>query len=404
MKNKIVKAFRKEAVYNALKIHYILTAMAIIDRYLIKEIIPPFLISLSILTGMLFIQQLMEFIELSLNKGADLFSLIKIFIFAVPSLLVITLPIAVLISSITVMSRLSSDNELISLRSAGMNFYRMIRPVFFFSVAVGLLTLLLSTLAKPWGGNSLKEVSFEVLKKRLNVALEEGIFNDLFDKMMIYVEEMPTYSDLKGIFISDLRNPDDPSLILAQEGTFVTDQATNTVGFQLVNGNIYKKGKNERVFQQIVFSKYDLKIDLSAYIKKPDVGIKERLGLQALREKIARTGNNKADLEDLQKLQEYYKTYALPFTTILFGILGPPLGTYTRRSAGQLGGFAIGIGIVVLYYFLTVIGDYFLAQNWVSPFLSAFLPNGALLLCSIPLLIKTDRQVLWRSKKSHDAA
>jgi lipopolysaccharide export system permease protein len=372
--------------------------MNIIDRYFIKEIAGPFLISLAALTGMLFIQQLMEFIELSINKGADFLSLAKIFLYALPSLLVLTLPIAVLISSIIVMNRFSSDNELTSLRCAGLNFYRIVRPLFFFALLCGLLTMFLATFARPWGGNSLKEISFEILKKRINVALEEGIFNDLFDKMMIYVEEMPTYSDLKGIFISDLRNPEEPTLILAREGTFVTEESSNSIGFQLANGNIYRKGKNEKIYQQIIFTKYDLKIDLSAYIKKPGEDVKKHLGLQALREKISRTAKNKVNIEDLQRLQEYYKTYALPVTTILFGILGPPLGTYTRRSAGHLGGFVIGIGVVVLYYFMTVIGDYFLVQNWASPFLSAFLPNGFLFLLSLLLLIRANRQVLWHSK------
>jgi len=373
--------------------------MKIIDRYILKEIFPPFLITLTVLTGMLFIQQLMEFIELSLNKGVDSVTLLKIFLYAVPSLLVLTLPIAVLISSIVVMNRFSSDNELTTLRSAGLNFYRMIRPIFFFSAGIGLITLFLATWAKPWGGNSLKEISFEILKQRINVAIEEGIFNDLFDKMMIYVEEMPTYSDLKGIFISDLRNPNEPALILAQEGTFVTDEASSSVGFQLINGNIYRKGQDENLFQQIVFSRYDLKIDLSSYIKKPEEAMKEHLGLKALREKISKTAKNKQNLEDLQKLQEYYKTYALPLTTILFGLIGPPLGTYTRRSSGNLGGFAVGMGIVILYYFMTVLGDYCLVQNWLPPFLSAFLPNGILLLFSIIFLFKTDRQILWPPKK-----
>jgi lipopolysaccharide export system permease protein len=385
-------------VYNAIRLNYIEREMKIIDRYFLKEISAPFLVTLSVLTGTLFIQQLMEFIELSLNKGVDLASLFKIFLYAIPSLLVLTLPISVLISSIIVMNRFSSDNELITLRSAGLNFYRIIRPIFFFAAGIGLIALVLATLAKPWGGNSLKEISFEILKKRINVALEEGVFNDLFDKMMIYVEEMPTYSDMKGIFISDLRNPNDPSLILAQEGTFVTDEASSTVGFQLINGNIYRKGQNENLFQQIVFSRYDLKIDLSAYIKKPEESVKEHLGLQALREKLSRTAENKQNLEDLQKLQEYYKTYALPLTTILFGILGPPLGTYSRRSAGNLGGFAIGISVVIVYYFMTVFGDYCLAQNWFSPFFSAFLPNGILLIFSLFFLIKTNRQILWRPR------
>ncbi|MBI1824553.1 MAG: LptF/LptG family permease [Nitrospirae bacterium] len=373
--------------------------MMILDRYFLKEFLPPFLLTLSLLTGMLFVQQLMEFIELSLTKGVDSVTLFKIFLFAIPSLLVLTLPISVLISSIIVMNRFSSDNELISIRSAGLSFYRIVRPIFYISAGVGLLTLLLATWAKPWGGNSLKEISFEVLKKRINVALEEGIFNDLFDKMMIYVEEMPNYSDLKGIFISDLRNPEEPALILAQEGTFVTDETSSSVGFQLINGNIYRKGENENLFQQIVFSRYDLKIDLSGYIQKPGERVKENLGLYALRKKISSTAVNKQNIEDLQRLQEYYKTYALPLTTILFGLLGPSLGTFSRRAAGNLGGFAIGIGVVILYYFMTVFGDYCLVQNWFSPFLSAFLPNAILFLFSLFFLIKTDRQILWPPKK-----
>ncbi|MBI1819069.1 MAG: LptF/LptG family permease [Nitrospirae bacterium] len=377
--------------------------MTIIDRYFTKEIFVPFIISLFALTGILFVQQLVEFVDLSLNKGADFISLIKIIVFAFPSFLVITIPISLLISSIAVTNRFSMDNELVSLKTAGLSYYRIIRPFIFFSMGVGILTFFLASFAKPFGGNSLKEVSFDILKKRINVVLEEGIFNDLFDQMMIYVEEMPTYSDLKGILISDLRNPDDPVIILAKEGTFVTDEATNSVGFQLLNGNFYRKGQDENSFQQIVFSKYFLNVNLSAYIKKPGENVKENLGLLELREKISKKTDGKSDIEDIQRLQQYYKTYALPVTTILFGVLGPPLGTFTRRSVGSFGGFAIGLGVVVFYYFLTIVGDYFLAKNWISPFFSAFFPNGILLIFSVFFLIKTDRQILFRpNRPSHD--
>jgi lipopolysaccharide export system permease protein len=67
---------------------------------------------------------------------------------------------------------------------------------------------------------------------------------------------------------------------------------------------------------------------------------------------------------------------AVPASTLLFGIIGMPLGIVIKRS-GRAGGFAVGILIVLLFYVLNVIADYWVSSRVLNPFVAAWFPNGA---------------------------
>jgi lipopolysaccharide export system permease protein len=75
-------------------------------------------------------------------------------------------------------------------------------------------------------------------------------------------------------------------------------------------------------------------------------------------------------------LQDHYKNLAVPASTLLFGIIGMPLGIVIKRS-GRAGGFAVGILIVLLFYVLNVIADYWVSSRVLNPFAAAWFPNGA---------------------------
>ena len=76
----------------------------------------------------------------------------------------------------------------------------------------------------------------------------------------------------------------------------------------------------------------------------------------------------------LRLLQDHYKNLAVPISTLLFGIIGMPLGIVIKRS-GRAGGFAVGILIVVLFYVLNVIADYWVSSRALNPFAAAWFPD-----------------------------
>lgn len=358
----------------------------IIDRYIFKELLPPFYLSLILFIFIFLTNQILRLMSLLINKGVEILTILRVLLYITPSFLVLTLPMAVLISSIAAFNRLSQDREIMAMRASGISPYRLFIPVGIFSLIIYLSTAILSLYAQPWSGKSVKNLAFNILKKEITIGLEEGKFNDLINNMIIYIDKMPAPLSMRGIFISDIRDPNNPSLIAAREGDIITDQASSHIEFILKDGSINKRGKNGSIYQRVVFSTYSLKFDLAEELKKGR-GI-DSPSVDEIKKKIAQSGGK--DSRYLRLLEEYYKNLSFPFASIIFGILGVPLGIYSRYS-GRLGGFAIGIAMIVSYYLLIILGDSLASSGALSPAYSAWLPNIVFVMLALYLVIKTGR-------------
>ena len=97
----------------------------ILDRYIFQELLSPFLTSLAALCFIVFTKEMLRLVDLLVSKGVGFLSVGKVIIYLMPSFLVLTLPIACLIASISAFSRLSFDNELIVMRAAGLSLWRL---------------------------------------------------------------------------------------------------------------------------------------------------------------------------------------------------------------------------------------------------------------------------------------
>ncbi len=342
-----------------------------LDRYILKELTIPFLIGIFILTFLILIQQLLRLMELVIGKGVDLVSVGQIFLTLLPSFFLLSIPMAVMLASVVTFDRLSSDNEIIALKSLGVGFYRLVRPVLLFSFLASLLTLSMGMLAQPLGKGSFKSLAVKILKKRINVGLEEGRFNETFSKMMIYVESMPTFSEMEGVFIIDRRNPEMPVMIVAKRGTLTTDQENEVFGFHLHEGNLHRRGKDERDYQRMTFERYDLRVDLSSFVDRKEVLAKSP-SFREIKKQIAASQGK--DLQSLQLLSVFYKHFALSFAALVFGIIGVPLGIISGRLT-RVGGFTVGIAIIGLYYLLTTFGDYLISIRLAPPIIGASFPH-----------------------------
>ncbi|MDE3018366.1 MAG: LptF/LptG family permease, partial [Nitrospirota bacterium] len=122
----------------------------LLDRYIFAELLPPFCISLLALCFVMLTKELLRLVELLVSKGVGFFAVFKVFLHLLPSFLVLTLPIAGIIASITAFSRLSYDKELVAMRAAGLSLVRLSAPVLVFSCLVFAMTLVLSQWGQPW--------------------------------------------------------------------------------------------------------------------------------------------------------------------------------------------------------------------------------------------------------------
>jgi lipopolysaccharide export system permease protein len=341
-----------------------------IDRYILQELGAPFAQSLGALTFILLTREILRLVELLINKGVGLVPLLKTFLLLLPSFFVLTLPMACLIASISAFSRLSSDRELTAMQATGVSMGRLLRPVLLFSAAVFLVTLYLSQYAQPWTGQSIKKLALIMLRDEVSMAFDEGVFNTPTDKVVMYIGERSLPNGPHGVFISDARIKGEPRIIVAHDWAAINDPLHNRVGMTLRDGTIHVNPKDPREYRMIMFTRYDFTLNLSESLSPTP---EERLSLQHIRDKITET--NGEDPRYLRMLQDHYKNLAVPVSTLLFGIIGMPLGIIIKRS-GRSGGFAVGILVVLLFYVLNVIADYWVSSRVLTPFAAAWFPNA----------------------------
>ncbi len=358
----------------------------ILDRYIFTELLPPFFLSLSALCFVMLTKELLRLVELLVAKGVPLWSVIKVFLHLLPSFLVLTLPIAGIIASITAFSRLSFDKELVAMRAAGLSLFRLSRPVLAFSILVFLLTLLLSQWGQPWSNISLKKLALSLLKDQLTLSLDRGVFNEPVPHMVMFVPDRPDSQVPDGIFIADERVPGDTRIIVAGHYALLNEPASNQVGIRLFNGVIHDKPDDLLHYQQVSFATYDLRVNVDQSLY---ASVEERPTYEAIIAKLEQTGWS--DTGALRRLMEYYKDLAFPTAALIFGMVGVPVGIVSKRS-GRVGGFAVGIMVVVAYYILNIVCEFFVTTLLLPPFAGAWLPNLVFLAFGAVLFARVSRR------------
>lgn len=370
-------------------IHYSGASMVkTLDRYILKELAIPFLFAVFILTSLVLIQQMLQMMEWVLDKGVHPASVINIFLHLLPSFLILTIPLAICFSSAITFHRLASDNEILSMYAAGISLRRILMPVLVFSVLVGFMAVVMGSVAPTWGGASLKSLSMNLLKKQAGIGIHAGQFNGTFSDIVIYVEAMPTFTELRGIFIHDERKKEQPVLITARRGTLLSLPDTGTVELHLQDGELYRKSRNEIERQHLFFSTYDFKLDIATDSESPPLE-PSGLSYSEIQEKVI--SPDKSRLSDLRLLAGFYKNYSFALAAFVFGITGTLLGILFGRL-GRLSGFASALGIILLFYLLNILGDSLLTLRIAPPFVTAGLPHFILIPATIYLGLITARQ------------
>ena len=357
----------------------------ILDRYIFQELLSPFLTSLSALCFIVFTKELLRLMDLLVSKGVGLLSIAKVILHLMPSFLVLTLPIACLIGSISAFSRLSFDNELIVMRAAGVSLWRLAVPVFFFSVMVFVLTLFLSQWGQPWSNVSIKAVAMDLMEDQLTLALESGVFNEPLPDMMIYVPDPKEGQQFQGVFISDRRDSKKPFIIVAKSYQVINDASRKKIGIRLFQGAIHQIPPDPKEYHQVGFGTYDF------WLKIPSKGFgtSKRLSYEEIIRRLDKT--NWTNTGSLRRLMEYYKDLGFPVATLLLGMLGLPVGIVSRRS-GRAGGFAIGVAIILGFYLLNVLGEFLVTTMVVHPFVGAWFPNVVTLIVTVFMYFRASRK------------
>ena len=349
---------------------------SILDRYVWKELAPPFFIGVGVFTFFLFIDRIYQLTNLVITKNVPVHLVLSLLGFMLPPFLTLTLPLSLLVAVLLVGGRLAGDFEVTAIRAAGISPLRLFRPFVVFAVLVTGLIMTLTLLVNPWAIGAFQAQLFRILQTRATTGIQERTFTGSFGQIVMYVEEItPSQLGLTGVLVSDERQPQRSRIILAREGRLLTDEAERRLTLRFIDGSINETDMGDpRRFRHTSFSLYDMSLPLDSPLatvtkdEKPE----RQMGLRAL----LRTG---ADLGRQGQIVtpyyvEFHKRFALPVAALVFTLVGFPLGIRTQR-----GGRAVALTssfLIVFSYYIVFNSLEGLALNRRLPVaLGMWLPN-----------------------------
>ena len=359
--------------------------------YILKEILPIFLIGLMIFTFILLMDKILKLIELIVTRGVNISQILMLLLFISPSFLIFTIPMAVLLAILLAFGRLSSDSEITALKASGMSLYQLFLPVIIFSISAYLLTTFLVFYGLPWGNRGFKATLYLIAQTKADIEIKERVFNDTFEGLVVYVDKVPIQGKrMEGILIYDERDREKLITIFAKEGFLVSNPKSQEVILNLSNGDIHRTEHRDNVYQKVKFDTYDLKLELSKVFTTIGKKLKDKeMSLDEIKEKMEEMRKKGEDITLLEV--QIHKRYAFPFACIIFGVIGVPLGIQPRRS-GRSYGFIFSILIILAYYISLTASEILALRHTIPAFLAGWSPNLLFGGLGIYLLIKTAKE------------
>jgi lipopolysaccharide export system permease protein len=364
-------------------------------RYVLVEQTIPFLASLLVLTLVLFSAKIMSHLHLIFTSGSSFTDLGKMLIYLTPYFFVYTLPMATLLGVLIAFARLSHDNEITAMKSAGIGFYQMILPVSLVAVSTWVMSLALTHFVLPGGNTAFKKVLLDMARSTAQLTLKERLFNDQIAGMVFLINRIsPDGRHLYDIFISDERDPQKKSTIMAEEGFLLYNPGHEGYNLRLLRGTILTLADETRSAQTIKFEKYDFNVDLSSIFGRKEFRKKERhLTFTELRQALAST--KPRSIKHNKLLLEWYRRFSLPFACIVLAFVAAPLGVQAGTSS-RLTGVVLGLFLFLFYYALVSTAKALGENGLFPPAVGMWLPNLLLGIVAVIMWVQTARESPFR--------
>src|SRR5437870_13160204 len=164
--------------------------MRILDRYIFKEILFPFLIALVALTFVAFLafsREIGWLLELIIRQSATVRDIRDIIAAYIPNVLTFTIPMAVLVGILTGFGRMSSDSEAIAFRATGVSMVRLLAPVLVLGMLAWGANLGITLWIAPQTAARLRDLRYELIAKQVSLEVKPRVFNESLSNFVLYV-------------------------------------------------------------------------------------------------------------------------------------------------------------------------------------------------------------------------
>jgi LPS export ABC transporter permease LptF/LPS export ABC transporter permease LptG len=378
----------------------------LIERYILTTILPYALAALFLLTGVLFIQQTGRYFETIFRDVMPASFVYGLALALLPTVLIFTLPAAVLCGTIIGLGRMSSDSELIVMRAAGISTWRTLWP----ALAIGALATLasgyLNLVEAPHAQRDIKSVAVRTALYKLDSPVEPRTFTTDFPGYVIYVRDGDTAKGQWGrIFIQSALADHSTDLITARAGRIdSSSEKSELVLEDAMRTHVPAPDAKDQsyVVERLASFRIVFKTGRSSLLEKlqkqePDP---DEMSFNQLRQFISKS----TGLPQREAAIVFHKRLAFALSPFVFSLFGAALALRLRRG-GRGFGIMVSLLILLLYYVVTLGGDHLARGRTISPAAGAWTSTVLTLGFGIILLIARDRSFrLWSFRRARTEA
>ena len=391
--------------------------MKTIDRYILKQLISVTFLGVLSLTMLLLLGQLFkELHTLLVESGAPPTIVIDFILQVIPFSLTFSVPWGFLTAVLLVYGRLAADNELTSMRMAGLSLWRLSMPAIGMGIALSALCYYINIEVAPKGKNAMSELVMKAAMDNPRNLLNASQSMTKLDKVQLYIEHREG-DDLKGLHVYPIDRGagmgSDFDAIHAESATIGDfDFKTRILTLTLKNARIERSGGPLTDMPAIGVMPLRVHIPIRTQRKlKPNRFTNEEIAYvlehceYTLLLDDTQLGNYEAIAStrpafpcadklwaEVRKDVNYYnsglgnkKTY-LAFQTegvqrasfacacIVFSLIGVPLAITARRKDTSTG-FAIGILVAAVYFMALVFCELSRKSSGITPYIVLWIPN-----------------------------
>ena len=369
----------------------------ILNLYILREISLPFVMVLFILTFVLLMGRILQLMDLMVNKGIGFLDISKFIVLLMPSFLMFTIPMSLLVAILIGLGRLSGDNEITVMKASGISLYQLSQPIAVAAVIAFISTSIITLFLVPQSNYATKIHLYNVSKQKASIGIREKVFIDYFKGLLLYAEKIPLDGAfMEGVLIADTRLTDEPNTIIAKKAYLISDPKELTVTLRLENGSTHTVDPDLQNYRKMDFAVYDVNLDIGSSLfdeKKLKEKSSGEMTVLELRERLGKSGLEKQHLREVAI--ELNKKLSMPMSCLILGLLGVPLGIRTQRSAKSWS-ISIAFALVVLYYMLQLGGEALVQTGQVTPLIGTWVPNLVFGLAGVILFSMTAKETSWR--------
>lgn len=344
----------------------------ILDKYIFKETFYTFLFgvcafaSVFISSGTLF--RIARFIT---EYGASMSSVLKIFVFSLPGVVIWTFPMSMLLASLLAFGRLSASSEINAMKSCGISFLRIATPALVLGILVSIFSVWFNEYIVPWANGAYANVlHYEIRKNTAPKSQDHIIIKDIHAgkiSRLIYARRFDgTTQQMQGVTLEVFQ---DGKVSHVENAEYAEWKGDNWL---MHNGIIYDINSEDKASHTVRFEKQLLPVNESPTKIIRDQKAPEEMTIRELKETIKILGKRFVNAKKFET--EMYQRFTVPMASFIFTLVGVPLALQPNRNSSSMG-FVTSLIIIFIYYALMTLCNALANGGVVVAWLAVWMPN-----------------------------